>query len=67
MPASRDYKRRLDGDRGPNTGGMGAFSPVELYKACKSEIERQVLAPLHCDAPCSRGVLIIKAYFTQIS
>jgi phosphoribosylamine--glycine ligase len=46
MPASRDHKRRLDGDRGPNTGGMGAFSPVELYKACKNEIETQVLAPL---------------------
>ena len=28
LPISRDHKRLLDGDAGPNTGGMGAFSPV---------------------------------------
>jgi phosphoribosylamine---glycine ligase len=28
LPPSRDHKRLLDGDAGPNTGGMGAFTPV---------------------------------------
>jgi phosphoribosylamine--glycine ligase len=29
MEPARDYKRLLDGDEGPNTGGMGSYSPVE--------------------------------------
>ncbi len=29
LQPARDYKRLLDGDKGPNTGGMGCFSPVE--------------------------------------
>lgn len=44
--ASRDHKRLLDGDRGPNTGGMGAFTPVkDADDALMQTVLREVLEP----------------------
>jgi phosphoribosylamine--glycine ligase len=46
LPVSQDHKRLLEGDTGPNTGGMGAYSPVAVATAPVLErARREVLAP----------------------
>ena len=46
LAAAQDHKRVLDGDRGPNTGGMGAFSPTpNVTPEVAAVVERDVLLP----------------------
>lgn len=46
LETAQDYKRQLDGDAGPNTGGMGSISPApRVTEQMLSEIERQILVP----------------------
>jgi phosphoribosylamine--glycine ligase len=46
LPLSHDYKRALDGDRGPNTGGMGAYAPVPWdSEELRERIREEVLTP----------------------
>lgn len=42
---ARDHKAVFDGDQGPNTGGMGAFSPVAVPSRTWAQIENQVVFP----------------------
>jgi phosphoribosylamine---glycine ligase len=46
LPVSQDHKRLLPGDRGPNTGGMGAYSPVSLAgPELLARVQREILTP----------------------
>ncbi len=46
LPPAQDHKRLLDGDQGPNTGGMGAYAPAPLLDAEGLEsVRRMVLEP----------------------
>jgi phosphoribosylamine---glycine ligase len=62
MAPTRDYKRAYDGDRGPNTGGMGAYSTddllsPELERKIVDTIVRPTLSGLEKDAMPYRGFL----------
>ena len=46
LPAAQDHKPALDGDTGPNTGGMGAYSPTPLIDAAaQGKVEEEILVP----------------------
>ena len=46
LAASRDHKRIFDGDEGPNTGGMGAFTPVaEFTPELQAQVMREIIEP----------------------
>jgi phosphoribosylamine---glycine ligase len=46
LATSQDHKRLLDGDRGPNTGGMGAYSPAPVVTpSMHTRIMREVIEP----------------------
>ncbi len=47
MESSQDHKRAFEGDQGPNTGGMGAYSPAPVVTpAIQDQIEKEVLVPI---------------------
>src|SRR5262249_46677675 len=69
LGSAQDHKRAFDGDRGPNTGGMGAYSPVPGFDAA---LERQVLdaivrptiAALAAEGSPYRGILFVGLMLT---
>ena len=62
LPAAQDHKRLLEDDQGPNTGGMGAYSPVslatpELLHAVEQQVLLPTLSQLAKEGSPYRGVL----------
>lgn len=61
MVIAQDHKRAYDGDRGPNTGGMGAYSPVpQISEAIVEQAIEEVLKP------AAKGMMANKTPFTGI-
>ena len=70
MKASQDHKRVFDGDKGPNTGGMGAFAPSPLYTRHIAErTEREILLPtlraMNAEGFTFKGVLYVGLMLTK--
>ncbi|HVZ09973.1 phosphoribosylamine--glycine ligase [Rhodopila sp.] len=68
--SAQDHKRVGDGDTGPNTGGMGAYSPVPdfppaLEQACVDQIVRPALAEMARRGTPFRGVLFAGLMLTE--
>lgn len=70
MPASQDHKRVFDGDKGLNTGGMGAFAPSPLYtEEIAERTEKEILLPtlnaMNSEGFTFKGVLYVGLMLTK--
>lgn len=70
MPASQDHKRVFDGDKGLNTGGMGAFAPSPLYtEGIAERTEKEILIPtlnaMNSEGFTFKGVLYVGLMLTK--
>jgi phosphoribosylamine--glycine ligase len=66
LPTSQDHKRIGDGDTGPNTGGMGTYSPAEVVTpALLARIENEIVRP-SVDAIAAEGIAFCGTLFIGI-
>ena len=66
MPPAQDHKRLLEGDRGPNTGGMGAYAPAPI---CPPELVDQICARVlqpTIDGLRAEGMLFVGVLYAGI-
>jgi len=69
LPACQDHKRIFEGDRGPNTGGMGAFGPIpylrpEDVERMRVDLVEPTVKGLQKDGLAARGVLFLGVMWT---
>ena len=55
MPLSQDHKRAYDGDKGPNTGGMGAYTPLPFISAEEEQWAKEHILQTVADAMVKEG------------
>jgi len=70
LPTSQDHKQVFEGDKGPNTGGMGAYSPADLIDdALMQRIENEIVKPsvdgIAAEGIDFRGTLFIGLMITK--
>lgn len=70
MVSAQDHKRVFDSDRGPNTGGMGAFSPSNVYteemaELCMNKIFRPTIEAMNKEGRTFKGVLYFGLIITD--
>lgn len=56
MPLSQDHKRAFDGDKGPNTGGMGAYTPLPFISAEEEKWALEHILQAVADGMCEEGL-----------
>jgi len=64
LPAAQDHKKLLNGDKGPNTGGMGAYAPTplvndEIYRKLDERVIIPTLEGMKAESMPFKGVLFI--------
>lgn len=70
LETAQDYKRAFDNDEGPNTGGMGTYSPSrylvgDLYERAISEVVEPTLKGIQADGYDFRGIVFIGIMITS--
>jgi len=70
LPVAQDHKRIFDGDKGANTGGMGAYAPAPLAdKKLIEEVERKIVVPvleaMKKEGGAYRGLLYVGVMATE--
>jgi phosphoribosylamine--glycine ligase len=68
--SAQDHKRAFDGDQGPNTGGMGTYSPApvftdELVEQVRTRLAEPAFAGIAADGAPYRGVLFVELMATK--
>jgi phosphoribosylamine--glycine ligase len=69
LPPCQDHKRIFDGDRGPNTGGMGAFGPIPFLtpadlERLRTELVEPTVRGCQADGLQARGVFFLGVMWT---